>query len=231
MYVGEEFALGLCGGEAVGVHCAQPEEGRGDVGRGGQAEEAEVFAAHDGAEVGDVRSAEGCGEGGFYARRLGDVVEVDRGGFVGKDGHDGVEIFGETGGDGDSTGGVADAGEDDLACVIGEGACGEFELDFVGDDVGLGAAVDGTDSDHGGIARVFLAADDGLDLLDEGGGDDDGIFAEVWHGAVAADATDGDVDGLRASHGGAAGDADAACCEEVGVVQADDAVGCAEALV
>ena len=75
-----------------------------------------------------------------------------------------------------------------------------LELDLVGDDVALGAAVDGADGDDGGVEWVFFAADDGLELRDEERGEDDGVAAEVGLRAVAADALDDDVDGGGAGH-------------------------------
>jgi hypothetical protein len=113
----------------------------------------------------------------------------------------------------------------------GEGAGGEFELDAVGDDVAAGATVDVADGDDGGVLGIFFAADDGLDLGDEEGGEGDGIAAKLGCGSVAAHAVDDDVDGGGTGHGGAGEDAYLACGEGVDVVEADDLVGAAEAFV
>ena len=115
--------------------------------------------------------------------------------------------------------------------MVGEGARGELELDLVGDDVALRAAMDGADGDDGGVLRVFLAADDGLQLGDEQGRQDDGVLALLGLGAVRADAADGDVHRSDAGLGRADGQPDLAGRQGVGVVQADDHVGPAEALV
>ena len=63
--------------------------------------------------------------------------------------------------------GALDAIEDDLLRWIGEGACGQLQFHFVGDDVSFRAAVNITYGDYRGIARIFLPADDGLELDDE----------------------------------------------------------------
>ena len=88
--------------------------------------------------------------------------------------------------------------------------------------------MDGADGDDGGVAGVFFTADDGLKLGDEVGGHGDGIAAELGCGAVAADAEDGDVDGGAGGHGGTGGEAYGAGGVEIGVVEADDFVWCAE---
>ncbi len=108
---------------------------------------------------------------------------------------------------------------------------GEFELDLVGDDVALGAAVDVADGDDGWVLGILFAADDGLDLRDVERGEGDGIAAELRSGAVAADAVDDDIDGGGAGHGVAREETDLARGQFVRVVQADDDVGLAEALV
>ena len=52
-----------------------------------------------------------------------------------------------------------------------------------------------------------------------------------WVGSVTSDAVDGDVDGGGGGHGGAGFEADGARGVGVGIVEADDHVGLAEALV
>ena len=106
-----------------------------------------------------------------------------------------------------------------------------FELDLVGDDVALGASVDGADGNDRGVAGVFFAADDGLKLGDEESGEDNGVASDAGHGAVPADAVDDDVDGGGAGQGRTAGKGDGACGVDVGVVEADDHIGLAEALI
>ena len=82
-----------------------------------------------------------------------------------------------------------------------------------------------------GSCGILFAADDGLDLGDVESGEGDGIAAGLGRRAVAADAADDDVDGGGAGLRGAGNDADLAGGKRVGVVQADDHVGRAEALV
>src|SRR5262249_51640426 len=49
-----------------------------------------------------------------------------------------------------------------------------------------------------GVARVNLAADDALELSDDGGADSDGVHGLVRRSAVAANALDGDLEGVSA---------------------------------
>ena len=118
-----------------------------------------------------------------------------------------------------------------LAGFFGEGPRGQLQLDLIGNDIAFGAAVDVADGNDGGVLGILFAADDGLDLRDVERGEGDGIAAELWRGAVAADAVDDDIDGGGTGHCGSGDDADHACREQVGVVEADDFIGFAEALV
>ena len=163
-----------------------------------------------------------CGEGW--------VVVEDRGGLIFEHRYFGGFLWGEAGGEGEAGGDLGERVQGELAATVGEGAGGELELDGVRDDVALGAAVDVADGDDGGVSGILLATDDGLDVEDVTGGEDDGVAAEVGVGAVAADALDEDIDGGAGGHGGADGERDGAGGVSAGVVEADDHVGVAEAL-
>ena len=64
----------------------------------------------------------------------------------------------------------------------------------LGDDVAAHAAVDLADGQHGFLARVLAAADQGLELEDGRSGGDDGVDALVREGPVRRLALDADVD-------------------------------------
>ena len=226
---GEGLALGFGCCQLGGIHGAEAEIDERDFLVEG--EDADVFAAHHLLHGNDVRDAEGLDEGGLDVGGEGGVVDLDGGGFVFEDSYGGGLVGGQAGGGCEAGGHLLETGDDGLAGLGGEGAGGEFELDAVGDDVAAGATVDGADGDDGGVLGIFFAADDGLDLRDEEGGEGDGVAAELGCGAVAADAVDDDVDGGGGGHGGAGEDAYFADGEGVDVVEADDVVGAAEALV
>ena len=80
--------------------------------------------------------------------------------------------------------------------IIGIRADRKTEVDFIGDDVVLRAALNVADSDDRRVARLDLARHDGLQAQDGPGGDDDGINRVLGHGAVPAAAVDGDIHGV-----------------------------------
>ena len=73
---------------------------------------------------------------------------------------------------------------------LGEGPERELELDLVGDDVVLGAAVDRADGHDGRLDRLDLAADDRLEVEDGQRRQDDRVDRPVRPGAVASFAAD-----------------------------------------
>src|SRR6202789_77923 len=230
MEAGQPFSLYLRGGELSRVHCAEPEVNDGDL-LAFEAENADIFAAHHFFSRFDACCAEGLDECVFDACCESGVVDLHGRGFIFED-LDGCDLLGwQTGGEGEPGGHLLQAGDDGLTGFVAEGAGGEFELYFVGDDVALGAAVDVADGYDGGVLWVFLAADDGLNLRDVESGESDGVATELGHRSVAADAVNDDVDGGGAGHGGTGAEGDFAGRQGVGVVQADDFIGTAEALV
>ena len=76
----------------------------------------------------------------------------------------------------------------------------------------------------GGFDGVAVAADDGLEGLDQGGCDGDGIDAVVGHGGVGAFAGDDDLEGVGGGEDGARANADLTDGHAGPVVQAEDGV-------
>src|SRR6185437_13859059 len=225
----KQFAGSPGGGEAVRVHGAEAKVADRDFAV--EAEEAYVLAAHNGMHRDDVFRAESFLESGTLARGERRIVVLDWSGLVVQY-SDGRCLFGrQAGGGGDAGRHLLEAVDDALTAGGGEGACSELELHLIGDDVALGAAVDVADGDDGWILRVLFAADDGLHLRDVERSEGDRVAADLRSGAVAADPVDDDIDRGGAGHGVAREEADLACGELVGVVQADDEVGTTEALV
>ena len=101
-------------------------------------------------------------------------------------------------------------------------------MDLVGNDVVFRAAVDRADGDDGGVGRLDLAADDGLEVENQEGGQDDGVDGEMRSRAMAALAVDEDIDRGGGSQGGSGGVGDLAGLEVVGDVQGQGVVGLAE---
>ena len=81
-----------------------------------------------------------------------------------------------------------------------------------------------------GIERVVLPADDGLQVENDAGGEDDRVDGGVRRGAVAAFALDDDVDGIDVDERQALGVADLAMREARIAVQAEAEIGAREAL-
>src|ERR1700679_135710 len=218
MEAGQPFSLYLRGGELSRVHCAEPEVNDGDL-LAFEAENADIFAAHHFFSRFDVCCAEGLDECVFDACCESGVVDLHGRGFIFED-LDGCDLLGcQTGGH------LLQAGDDGLTGFVAEGAGGEFELYFVGDDVALGAAVDVADGYDGGVLRVFLAADDGLNLRDVESGESDGVATELGHRSVAADAVNDDVDGGGAGHGGAGAEGAFPGGQRVGILEAGGFIG------
>ena len=91
------------------------------------------------------------------------------------------------GGRGLGLGDPLDRGEEAFADVVLVGAHRQLELDLVGNDVVLRAAVDRADGDDGRVERVVLAADDRLERDDGSRRDDDRDRPSLCgYGAVAA---------------------------------------------
>ena len=96
---------------------------------------------------------------------------------------------------------------------------------MVGDDVVAGAAVDGGDGEDGGNEGVTVFGEEGLIVLDEVGGGEDGVAAAVGHGGVCAFSLDGDDEVVGRGKEGTRAYADVAD-GEVGVdVLAEDGTG------
>ena len=95
---------------------------------------------------------------------------------------------------GHGLGGGGNALDQHLAHFWFKRAQGELQHGIVGDDVGHRARVKAAHGDHAEFLRVFLAADDGLHILDKAGAHHDGVDALVGHGAMRALADEGDAD-------------------------------------
>ena len=80
------------------------------------------------------------------------------------------------------------------------GAHRQLELDPLGDDVALHAAMDRADADHRALERIDVAADHRLERDDDLGGDQHRIDAQMRIGAVRADAVDEDRDRIGAAN-------------------------------
>ena len=82
---------------------------------------------------------------------------------------------------------------DDTTDVVGNhvvggfavGAHGAGEIGRAGDDVARGASVELSHGHDGGFVRADLARNDGLQRIDDLGGDHDGVVAALRHSAVA----------------------------------------------
>src|ERR1700724_3482438 len=98
-------------------------------------------------------------------------------------------------------------------------------MHIIGDDVVLGAAVDGAYGYNGGIEGRIFAADDGLDCEDEFGGEHNGIFADLWARAVCATSANDYFDGSGAGEGVARRVGDFPVLEFGAVVQCQSVVG------
>jgi hypothetical protein len=113
-----------------------------------------------------VFSAEAFFQRGGFARGQRGIV-VGGGSCFGFAGfYDGGAIFGDAASQGDAFGDAIEGDEDVLAHFFLVGAHGKLQMHFVGDDIALGAAVDGTDGHYGGIERRVFATDNRLNRED-----------------------------------------------------------------
>ena len=71
------------------------------------------------------------------------------------------------------------------------GAAGSGQHDFVGDDIRRAAAKNLADGDNAAFRRIERPANDALQRLDQRGGDENGVDAEMRKGGMRADALDG----------------------------------------
>src|SRR5258708_37356954 len=184
-------------GDAVGVDGADAQHERGNL-VAIETEQAEIFAAHYRRIFDYVFRTEAFLQRGGFARGQRGIVVGRRScfGFAGF--YDGGAIFGDAAGEGNAFGDAIEGSEDVLAHFFFVGADSELKMNVIGNDVVLGAAVDGADGYDGGIEGRIFAADDRLGGHDEFGGEDDGIFADLGARAVSAAAADGDIDGSGA---------------------------------
>ena len=91
--------------------------------------------------------------------------------------------------------------QDVLAHTVLGSADGQLQLDLVGNDVVLGAAVDGADGDDGRVGGVGLTADQRLQVEDNAGRQHDGVDGGVRGGAVATLAAHRDVHRIDVGQG------------------------------
>src|SRR5689334_11586130 len=80
------------------------------------------------------------------------------------------------------------------AGFVVRGADSELQAHFIRNDVVFGTAMDRADRDDGGIERIELSADDGLQIDNNPRGDDDWIDRPLRSGAMASFAQDNDID-------------------------------------
>ena len=106
---------------------------------------------------------------------------------------------------------LADSPVDLLAHVLVQGAYRAHHLDLLRDDVGAHAAVDAADgNDPGLLDQLQVAADDGLQGVDDLGGHDHAVDAHPRGGAVGLDAVYDDLEIVDAGVARSGGVADAA---------------------
>lgn len=87
-----------------------------------------------------------------------------------------------------------------LMCLVAIGAYRTGEVGRTGDNVARRAAVQLADGDDGGLVGADLARDDGLQGVDDFGGNHNGIVAALGHGAMARGAADVDAEPVGVCH-------------------------------
>src|SRR5665213_1942290 len=175
-----------------GVHGAKPEHDSGNpVAR--QAEKTKVFAGHIWWIVGYMFRAERLNERRLDSRRQRTVIERYRDGSV-ENRDDRRPVVRDACGDSYTPRCVPDSIERSLPRLLAEVANCELHLHLVRDNVAPCACVDISDGHYGGIARVFLAAGDRLNLHDELRRHDYRAVSGIGARAVTAHPANGHVD-------------------------------------
>src|SRR5690606_35272634 len=90
-----------------------------------------------------------------------------------------------------------DAGNKIGSDRVGVAAQGELQVNFIGNDVVLGAAVDRSDGKDRRSGRVLLATDERLQSENGLGRENDGILGFVRICSVASDTANGHIDGIN----------------------------------
>ena len=85
---------------------------------------------------------------------------------------------------------------DEVERIIGKSAYGAAQLCVVGNDIVGRPGMDLRDADDGGLERVEVAGDDGLEALGKCYGGHDGVMAKMRHGAVATLALESNFEGV-----------------------------------
>src|ERR1051326_563414 len=162
-----------------------------------QTEAAEIFTAHDWWPLHDVTSSQGSFESTGQAFSQFRIV-------VGRGSHlsiahldDWRAIVGYSGGGRDILCNALDRRKDPLTYFFPIGTDAKLQLNFVGDDVGLGAAVNRTDSDDGWVERRVFATDNGLQGQNSLGRNHDWIFCRLGFRSMTAKSANGDFDRSR----------------------------------
>src|SRR5664280_2625539 len=141
-----------------------------------QVEEAEVFTGHFSVPIHDAAVSKGGDEDSFESRSQCRVIIRDRRCFSLTHRHDGHPVRRKAVGCGHVQRHLLQRINNLVAYGIAEGARGELELHFVGNDVALDPATNRAHRDNSWLLWRNLPTDDGLDIENVFGGHHDGVF-------------------------------------------------------